>query len=113
MDAGVEAAGRFRVELRVGPAVAFAGQRVPRDLGQPVQVLGAVVRAEVRPVAPQRAVLHEAVLEEDLLPVLDVLPREQRRPGRVGHALRDGRRVRVGEDGHHREHAEAERPSRG
>ena len=63
--------------------------------------------------APERAVLHEAVLEEDLLPVLDVLPREERRPGGVRHPLGDGRRVRVGEDGHHREHAEAERPSRG
>ena len=60
------------VERGVRPAVALPGERVARDLGQAVQVLGAVVRAEVRPVAPERAVLHEAVLEEDLLPALDV-----------------------------------------
>ena len=101
------------VELRVRLAVTLPGERVARDLGQAVQVLGAVVGAEVRAVAPERAVLHEAVLEEDLLPVLDVLPREERRPGRVGHPLGDRRRVRVGQDGDQREHGEAERPSRG
>ena len=109
VDGGVEARGRVRVELRVGPAVALTGESVPRDFSQPVQVFRAVVRAEVRPVTPESAVLHETVLEEDLLPVLDALPGEERRPVGAGHPLGDGRGVRVGEDGHHREHAEAER----
>jgi hypothetical protein len=109
VDGSVHARGRVRIELRVRAAVTLAGERVTGDLRQPVQVLGAVVRAEVRPVAPERTVLHEAVLEEDPLPMLDVLPREEGRPGDVRHSLGDGRGVRVGEDGHQREQAEAER----
>ena len=53
VDGGVEARGRVRVELRVRPAVPLPGQRVPRDLGQPVQVLGAVVRARGTPRGPR------------------------------------------------------------
>ncbi len=108
MDGGVDARGRVGIERRVGESAPLASERVLRDGGEPVQVLCAEVGAEVRAVAPERAVLHQAVLEEDLLPVLDVFPREEGGASGVCHSRGNGRSVRVGEDGDQREHAVGE-----
>jgi hypothetical protein len=70
-----------------------------------VEVVGRVVGSQVRAVAEDRAVLHQAVVEEDPLSVADVLALEQRLPGRIDDAIGDRR---VGAVGAIREQAEDE-----
>src|SRR5207247_757071 len=82
------------------------GSRLAANLGEPVEVLRAVVGSKVGAVTPQGPVLHETVLEEDLLAMKDRLPVEQGCPRGVADARRNGRRIRVGEDGDQGEHGE-------
>jgi hypothetical protein len=59
-------------------------------------------------VAEDRAVLHQAVVEEHLLPALDVTLGVEHLPGRVHHPLRDRRLGLVGPVGEQAEDEEAE-----
>ncbi len=74
---------------------------------RPMEVVGGVVGAEVGAVAEDRAVLHQAVVEEDPLPVADLVAGEHRLPGRVDDAIGDRR---VGAVGPVRQQAEDEEP---
>jgi len=96
------------VGRQLGADSVAALARVPfvADLGEPMEVLGAVVRTEIRAVTPERPVLHQAVPEKDLLPVKDRRPVEERRSLGIGDARRNRRRVRIGEDGDERQHRE-------
>ncbi len=98
--------GRAHLQCRERPAEALTGNGVAHDLGQAMQVFRAVVRAEIGAVAPQGAVFHERVLEEDLLSGLDVVAGEDSRVQLVGDPSRNGRRVAIGLDGHERQHGE-------
>ena len=87
-----------------------AGAAVPADheVRGAAQVVGGVVRAQVGAVAEDRAVLHEAVVEEDLLALVDVRRRVEHLPRGVDHALRRRRLGHVGPVGQEPEHEEAE-----
>src|ERR1019366_6944564 len=61
-----------RRKLRKESAVLFGRDRVQGHLAEPMQVIRTVIGTEVSPMAPQAPVLHETVLEEDLLALLDV-----------------------------------------
>ena len=61
-----------------------------------MEVVGGVVGAEVGAVAEDRPVLHQAVVEEDALPVADLVAGEHRLPGRVHDAIGDRRVGAVG-----------------
>ena len=87
-----------RRELRQGFAVPPGRDRVQGHLTEPMQVLRAVIGTQVGPMAPQAPVLHETVLEEDLLARLDVGSGKQHRSCCIRDLLRDGWSVRVGQD---------------
>jgi hypothetical protein len=72
--------GRTALERGIRGPVPLAREGVARDLCQTVEVLRGVVGSEVGPVSPERAVLHQAVLEKHLLPAQDVVAGEDRRP---------------------------------
>ena len=109
-----ELAGRRFVA--VGPEVGV-GARPALGLGLPVlprdehrrapQIIGGVVGAEIAAVPEDRAVLHETILEEELLALEDVLPRVQQAPIGEDHALRDRGMVGVGLVGEHAQDREA------
>ena len=61
-----------------------------------VQVIRRVVGAEVGAMAEDRAVLHEPVVQEDLLPFADVLASEKRLALRVHDPIGDRRVGAVG-----------------
>ncbi len=82
------------------------GSRLAADLGEPVEVLRAVVGSKVGAVTPQGPVLHETVLEEDLLAMKDRLPVEKGCPRGVRDAPRNRGRIRVREDRDEGEHGE-------
>ena len=63
-----------------------------------MQVVGREIRTEVGPVAVHGAELHQAVREELLLPVEDLLLREQHVPRLVHDPLGDRRVVLVDSD---------------
>ena len=63
--------------------------------GHAVQVVGGEVGAEVGPVAVHGAELHEAVGEELLLALEDLLPREQHLARLVHNPVGDRRRVLI------------------
>ncbi len=73
-----------------------------------VEVVGRVVGPEVGAVAEDRAVLHQPVVEEDLLAAADVLAGEERLALGVDHALGDRRVGAVGPVGEQAEDEEAE-----
>ena len=79
----------------VGPALAVLALD---RFGGAVEVVGRVVGPEVGAVAEDRAVLHQPVVEEDLLAAADVLAGEERLALGVDHSLGDrrGRRCRSG-----------------
>jgi len=79
-----------------GLAIALLGEGIAADFGQSVQILRCVVRTQIGTVTPQRPVLHEPILEEDLLPALDVIAREQRLPGGIHDLGGNGRGTLVG-----------------
>ncbi len=89
-------------------AIAGFGQFIAADLDQAVQVFRRVVRTQVSAVAPEGAVLHEAVFEEDLLTALDVLAREDHLSGIIHHPGRDRWRTVVRLDRHQGQQREAE-----
>ena len=84
-----------RVERCIRPAVAGIASVSRQISAEAMEVLGGVVRAEIGPVSPERPVLHEAVLEEDLLAAEDVVPGEERRaPSRRRPARESAARCR-------------------
>ena len=78
-----------RRELRKGLAVFLGRDRVPGHLAEPVQILRAVIGTQVGPMAPQAPVLHETVLEEDLLALLDVGSGKHHSPVRIHEPSRE------------------------
>ena len=73
-----------------------------------MQVVGGEVRPEVGAVAEDRAVLHQPVLQEELLAGADVVAGEQRLSGRVDDAVGDRRVGGVGAVGEEAEHRESD-----
>ena len=73
-----------------------------------MQILRREVRAEIGAMAPDRAVVHEAVLEEDLLARGHVLAREEDGAGRVDDPRGNWRRLAVGLDGQPDQNRKAE-----
>src|SRR3546814_7393247 len=70
--------------------------RIDPDL---VQGSRRIVRAEIATVAPDRAVVHQAVFEEHFLAVADVLASEQDLPRVIDDLRRDRRRLVIGKPG--------------
>ncbi len=93
---GTDLQGLPLAKILESPAIPGLGQDITTNLRLAVEVLGGVVGPQVGAVAPEGAVLHEAVLEEDLLAVLDVLTREEHLAGLPHDPGRDGRRACVG-----------------
>ncbi len=89
----------------VGALASVAARHV---VGSPAQVVGGVVRAEVCAVAEHRAVLHEAVVEKDLLPALDVALVVDQLARGIHYALGDRRLGLVGAVGQQPEDEEPE-----
>ena len=89
--------------VRARPAVA-----APDEVGRPAQVVRRVVGPQVGAVAEDRAVLHQAVVEEDLLPALDVPLGVDDGALWIDHALRDRRLRLVGPQRQEAEPEEAE-----
>lgn len=87
---------------------ALAVMATHREL-HPVQRIGGEVGAEVRAVAEDGPVLHQAPRGEELLTSQDLLARDQRRTVRPFEALGDRRAVRLDAIGEVAEYAEAER----
>jgi hypothetical protein len=80
------------------------------DVERPVvQILSREVRAEIGAMAPDRAVVHEAVLEEDLLACSHVLAREENGTGGIDDSCRNGRCLAVGLDGHRDQNRKTEK----
>jgi hypothetical protein len=94
-------------QLGEGAAEALPRVGVVADLRKAVQVFGAVIRPEVGAVSPERAVLHETVLEEHLLAAEDRLLIEHLCPACIRDSRRDRRRVGIGEDRDVRQDREA------
>src|SRR3546814_7297837 len=69
------------------------------DLPDLVQGSRRIVRAEIATVAPDRAVVHQAVFEEHFLAVADVLASEQDLPRVIDDLRRDRRRIVIGKPG--------------
>jgi len=88
--------------------VSGLGQGVPADFRESVQILRRIVRPQIGPVAPEGAMLHQPVFEEDLLAPLDVLAREDDLPCGIHHPGGNGRRPLVGLHRHQGEQGEAE-----
>ena len=98
---------KVRDRLLARPIGARAGVLVLDGERRPMEVVGGVVGAEVGAVPEDRPVLHQAVVEEDALPVADLVAGEHRLPGRVHDAIGDRR---VGAVGPIRQQAEDEEP---
>ncbi len=64
-----------------------------------MQVLGREVRPQISAMAPDRAIVHQAMLEKYLLARSDILAGEDDRARRIDDAGRNGRRVLIGLDG--------------
>ncbi len=82
--------------------------RPDRKVGRTAQVVGGEVRAEVGAVSERRPVLHQAVVQEDLLARRDVTPGEDHATLWVDHGARHRGVRRVGPVG---EQAEDEEPA--
>ncbi|CAM5233151.1 hypothetical protein RLIN73S_04182 [Rhodanobacter lindaniclasticus] len=102
-------------------AMLLASQRIGRVHADQMQRLGGIVRTEISAVAPDRAVVHQAVLQEHGLPGLDIVAGEQHLALRVDHLGGDRRRLPVAQHGdhdqdrhaeHHHEHDRANPPRR-
>ncbi len=94
--------------LTRGPVGGRTAEAALDEVGGSPQVVGGVVGAEVGAVAEDRAVLHEAVPEKDLLPALDVPGRVDQRPLRIDDTLGDRRLGLIGPVGEQAEDEEAE-----
>jgi hypothetical protein len=90
---------------RVGALSAVASRDV---VGRPAQVVGRVVRPEVGAVPENRAVLHQAVVQEHLLPALHVALGVEHPAGGIDDALGDRRLGLVGAVGEQPEYEEPE-----
>ena len=107
-DAAVDLGLLLGRELDIGTAEPLLRGLVG-DVERPVvQVLRREVRAEIGAMAPYRAVVHEAVLEEDLLARGHVLAGEEDRAGSVDDPGGNGRCLAVGLDGHRDQNRKAE-----
>jgi len=96
-----------RRELRKRFAVLLGCDRVQGDLAEPMQVLRAVIGTQVGAMAPQAPVLHQTVLEKDLLAHLDVSSSKQHRSHYICDPLGDGWSVRIGQDRYKGQNREA------
>ena len=83
-------------ELVERSMVSFLGEGRLRIRDEPVQVVGREVGAQVRAVAPDRPVLHQAVLQKDLLPGPDIVAGEDDFSRRADKLLGNRRADAVG-----------------
>jgi len=87
-----------RAELGVG-AMELVARGMIGDVERPiVQILRGEIRPQIGAVAPDRAVVHQAVLQEHLLPSGNVGAGEDDRAGGIDDLGRDRRRVLVSLD---------------
>ena len=100
----VEGDGPVDCSLLLGCKVSVtAAETLARDTiseveGQDVEGLSGKIGAEIGAVAPDCAIVHQAVLQKDLLPGNDVVRREDHGAGRIDEFLRNRRRVPVSLD---------------
>ena len=73
-----------------------------------MQVIGGEVGPEVGAVTEDRAVLHEAVVQKDLLARADVVPGKEHPAAGIHHAVRDRRIRLVGQIGQQAEDEETD-----
>src|SRR3546814_18112058 len=89
----------FLVQLYEGARIIALGNVLARIDPDLVQGSRRIVRAEIATVAPDRAVVHQAVFEEHFLAVADVLASEQDLPRVIADLRRDRRRIVIGKPG--------------
>ena len=105
------------LELRNRPGACGFGALIAaapgHDQGRPAQVIGRVIRAQITAVAEDRAVLHQAVAQKDLLALQNVRASEQDLALRIDRFAWQRRGAGVSAIGQKAEHEEAEQQHHG